>query len=155
MKHAAPLAAALLLAAAAPAGAQTPPDPTGPYLILETSPDVLSVLATGSRARTGGEATLTWILLKNPPGGDGTARTDIGLVIDCAKKAMQQRTFATRGLDGAVKQSGAHPKAEWMPLKGGRSDQAMLNLACDGTVDGEIKTDLDKVAADWRATRWD
>jgi hypothetical protein len=153
MRHAAPLAAALCLIAATGARAQTSPAPleTGPYLILETSPDVLSILATGSRTRTGDEATLTWILLKNPPAASGAARTDIGVLVDCSRKAMQQRVFAVRALDGALIQTGQNPKPEWMALGGGRSDQTILMLACEGTVTAATRPDLARIGADWRA----
>jgi hypothetical protein len=153
MRHAAPLAAALCLIAATGARAQTSPAPleTGPYLILETSPDVLSILATGSRTRTGDEATLTWILLKNPPAADGAARTDIGVLVDCGRKAMQQRAFAVRTLDGKLLKTGVNPKPDWMPLSSGRGDQIILALACEGTVSGQTDLDLSKVGADWRA----
>ncbi|MCF8505544.1 MAG: hypothetical protein K9G59_11560 [Caulobacter sp.] len=155
MRCSAPLAAALSLIAATGVQAQTTPAPsdTGPYLVLETSPDVLSILATGGRTRTGDEATLTWILLKNPPAADGAARTDIGVLVDCARKAMQQRAFAVRALDGKLMMTGVNPKPDWMPLRGGRTDATILALACEGTVTGQTEPDLAKVGADWRAAR--
>ena len=155
MRHAAPLVAALCLIAATGVQAQTPPAPsdTGPYLVLETSPDVLSILATGSRTRTGDEATLTWILLKNPPAADGAARTDIGVLVNCGRRAMQQRVFAVRALDGKLMMTGVNPKPDWMPLRGGRGDQIILALACEGTVSGQLELDLAKVGADWRAAK--
>lgn len=155
MRCSAPLAAALCLIAATGVQAQTTPAPsdTGPYLVLETSPDVLSILATGSRTRAGDEATLTWILLKNPPAADGAARTDIGLLVDCGRKAMQQRAFAVRALDGKLMMTGVNPKPDWMPLRGARGDQTILTLACEGTVSGQTGPDLAKVDADWRAAR--
>lgn len=153
MRHAAPLVAALCLIAATGVWAQTTPAPAdaGPYLVLETSPDVLSILATGSRTRTGDEATLTWILLKNPPAASGAARTDIGVLVDCGRKAMQQRVFAVRTLDGALMQTGQNPKPEWMALGGGHSDRTILTLACEGTVSAATHPDLAQVGADWRA----
>lgn len=153
MRCPAPLAAALCLIAATGAQAQTPPAPsdTGPYLVLETSPDVLSILATGSRTRSGDEATLTWILLKNPPAADGAARTDIGVLVDCGREAMQQRVFAVRALDGKLMMTGVNPKPDWMPLRGARGDQTILTLACEGTVSGQLELDLARVRADWRA----
>ncbi len=153
MRYSAPLAAALCLITATAVQAQTPPAPsdTGPYLVLETSPDVLSILATGSRSRTGDEATLTWILLKNPPAANGAARTDIGVLVHCGRKAMQQRVFAVRALDGKLMETGENPKPDWMPLRGARGDQTILALACEGTVTGQLEPDLAKVGADWRA----
>ncbi len=153
MRCSAPLAAALCLIAATGVHAQTPPAPsdTGPYLVLETSPDVLSVLATGSRSRTGDEATLTLILLKNPPTASGAARTDIDVLVHCGRKAMQQRIFAVRALDGKLMMTGENPKPDWRPLSSGRGDQIILTLACDGTVSGQTDLDLAKVGADWRA----
>lgn len=155
MRFSAPLAAALCLIAATGVHAQTTPAPSdaGPYLVLETSPDVLSILATGSRSRTGDEATLTWILLKNPPAASGAARTDLGVVVDCSRKAMKQRVFAVRALDGTVMQTGQNPKPEWMPLRGAGSDQTILTLACEGAVAGQLELDLTKVGADWRAAK--
>jgi hypothetical protein len=153
MRYSAPLAAALCLIAATGVHAQTPPAPsdTGPYLVLETSPDVLSILATGSRTRTGDQATLTWILLKNPPAASGAARTDIGVLVDCGRKTMQQRVFAVRALDGTLMQTGQNPKPEWMALGGGRSDQTILTFACEGTVSGATAPDIRRISADWRA----
>lgn len=153
MRRSALLAAVLSLAVTTGVRAQTSSAPSdiGPYLVIETSPDVLSVLATGSRSRTGDSATLTWILLKNPPAANGAARTDIGVVVHCGRKAMQQRSFALRALDGSLMKTGQHPGPEWMPLGGGRVDHAILALACEGTATGPTGADLARIDAEWRA----
>lgn len=142
------LGCALALPAAAVQAQEAPPN-VGPYIIMDASTDSLILAASGTRQRSGAQASVTISVIASAATREaGIARLDMAYLFDCTtsryKTPGAAAYDAAGGFMGAIEDDG-----DWEAVNPEAPSASMQRLACDNTVDEGIEPleDLNAISA--------
>lgn len=117
-----------------PASAQDPVAMGGPYVLISSSPERRVVVAGGTRARRGGEASITVsMIVAQAYLADQMSRIDMAHRFDCANARYKIVASTAYNVRGAVLQNWTGDEG-WKAVDPTGPGGKMMRYACDGTV---------------------
>lgn len=142
------LGCALALPAAAVQAQDAPPN-VGPYIIMDASTDNLVLAASGTRNRSGAQASITVSVIAAAATREaGIARLDMAYLFDCTNSRFKTPAAAAYDLSGGF-MGAIDDDGDWEAVNPEAPSAAIQRLACDNTVDEGIEPleDLNAISA--------
>ena len=144
---------AALAAVALPAAAQDALPNSGPYYIMDIGEENIILAAGGTRARQGGEASVTISVISAADSvQDGIARLDMGYRFQCSQRTFKTPGASAYGLNGSHMGS-INDDQEWTAVNMTATSATIMAYACDGTLPEGVEaidSDINLIAEKYR-----